>query len=128
MPRYTDIDLLIDKVEETTWYHINKNGELVMGANSETDIPLYKHSDIKRALSEAPIADVVPNSEVELLKKAYANYEEATGLKQAKQEVAREIFEEMEKYLVTGTTYYGHCIYTMGVATFAELKKKYTEG
>lgn len=59
MPRYTDIDLLIDKVEETTWYHINKNGELVMGANSETDIPLYKHSDITRVLSEAPEADVV---------------------------------------------------------------------
>lgn len=59
MARYTDIDLLIDKVEETTWCHINKNGELVIGANSETDIPLYKHSDIKRVLSEAPEADVV---------------------------------------------------------------------
>ena len=65
MPRYTDLDLLIDKVEETNWYHINKNGELVMGANSETDIPLYKHSDIKRVLEEAPIADVVPKSEVD---------------------------------------------------------------
>lgn len=65
MPRYTDIDLLIDKVEETTWYHINKDGELVVGANSETDIPLYKHSDIKRVLAEAPIADVVPEREGE---------------------------------------------------------------
>lgn len=45
----------------------------------------------------------------------------------AKTEVAREIFEEIEKYLVAGTTYYGHCIYTLGVGTFTELKKKYTE-
>lgn len=75
MTRYTDIDQLIDKVEKTTWYHINKNGELVVGANSKIDIPLYKHSDIKRVLEESPMAD----------------YEEA------KQEVAREIFEEIEK-------------------------------
>lgn len=59
MARYTDIDLLIDKVEETTWYHINKNGELVVGENPGRNIPLYKHSDITRVLSEAPEADVV---------------------------------------------------------------------
>ena len=69
MPRYTDIDPLIEKVEETTWYHIGKNGELVMGANSETDVPLYKHSDIKRVLEEAPIADVIPMSEEYLIDK-----------------------------------------------------------
>ena len=39
----------------------------------------------------------------------------------------REIFEEIEKHLVTGTTYYGHCIHSIGVTTFAELKKKYME-
>jgi hypothetical protein len=74
MERYTDIDLLIDKVEKTTWYHINKNGELVKGANSETDIPLYKHSDITRVLADAPTADVVPKSEVEELQKWKEKY------------------------------------------------------
>ena len=76
MPRYTDIDLLIDKVEETNWYHINKNGELVVGANSETDVPLYKHSDIKQVLAEAPVADVVPENEVNFLR-ASRNLHEA---------------------------------------------------
>ena len=59
MPRYTDLDNLIDAVEETAWYHINKNGVLVEGANSKDDVPLYKHEDIMRVLSEAPEADVV---------------------------------------------------------------------
>ena len=45
-----------------------------------------------------------------------------------KSEVAREIFEEIEKYMmdfvdVTHTAYK-----EIGTATFAELKKKYTEG
>lgn len=64
MARYTDIDLLIDAVEGTDWYHVSKQGELVRGANSKDDIPLYKHSDIKEVLNNAPIADVVPKSEV----------------------------------------------------------------
>lgn len=42
-------------------------------------------------------------------------------------EVAREIFEVIEKYLVTGSTFYGQAIHSIGVGTFAELKKKYTE-
>ena len=37
-----------------------------------------------------------------------------------------EIFEDFERYFVTGNTYYGHCIHTIGVTTFADLKKKYT--
>ena len=77
MARYTDIDLLIEAVEETTWYHISKKGELVTGANSKDDIPLYKHSDIKEVLNNAPTADV----------------------DKIKIEVAREIFEEIERLL-----------------------------
>jgi hypothetical protein len=40
-------------------------------------------------------------------------------------DVAREIFEEIEKYLVTGSTFYGQAIHSIGVGTFANLKKKY---
>ena len=71
----------------------------------------------------------VPKSEVEELKKAYAIYEETTGLKQAKQEVAREIFEEIEKFLEVALMN-GHIetpILCIGFNTFFELKKKYTE-
>lgn len=140
MPRYTDIDQLIDKVEETTWYHINKNGELVMGANSETDIPLYKHSDITRVLAEAPVIDVVPESEVERLKSICNSYALQYGtvrdqqkvIDEAKREVAMEIFEEISKASVDWGCY---CVTLSKGAflaedvnrTLTELKKKYTE-
>lgn len=41
-----------EMIDKTTWYHINKNGELVQGANSITDIPLYKAEDIYNLLKE----------------------------------------------------------------------------
>ena len=41
-----------EKIEKIAWYHINQNGELVMGANSETDTPLYKAEDIYNLLKE----------------------------------------------------------------------------
>ena len=42
-------------------------------------------------------------------------------------EVAEEIFAEIEKIAMHGTTVYGLCLMSMGEAAFAELKKKYTE-
>ena len=51
-----------------------------------------------------------------------------TAFKNGYKKAAREIFEEMEKYFVTGTTMDRRVIHYIGVATFAELKKKYTEG
>ena len=51
------------------------------------------------ALLKEYIADVVPRSEVEELKKAYANYEETTGLKKAKQEMACQIVDMQDKIL-----------------------------
>ena len=41
-----------DKIEDTVWYHINENGELVLGANSETNIPLYRAEDILKIAKE----------------------------------------------------------------------------
>lgn len=43
-------------------------------------------------------------------------------------DVAREIFEELEKIAIHGTTFHGLCLMSMGEVAFAELKKKYTEG
>ena len=140
MARYTDIDLLIDKVEGTTWYHINKNGELVTGANSETDIPLYKHSDIKRVLEEAPEADVVPKSEVERLESDnerltdILNYyalqygtvkDQQAVIDKAKAEVAREIFAEIENKKIFLKDHAGNMGVVVMLKDIAELKKKY---
>lgn len=43
---------VFEKVEGTTWYRINHKGELVVGANSETDVPLYKAEDIYQIAKE----------------------------------------------------------------------------
>ena len=146
MPRYTDIDLLIDKVEETNWYHINKNGELVVGANSETDIPLYKHSDITRVLAEAPVIDVVPEREVERLKRICNSYALQYGtvrdqqkvIDEAKREVARKIFKEIKELLkiveYPGVNAQGYITpiiakhWAIYPDEFDDLRKKYTEG
>lgn len=57
--RLIDADELLESIEETTWYHIFK-GKLIQGANGETDIPLYKASDIYSVLDAAPTVDAVP--------------------------------------------------------------------
>lgn len=42
-------------------------------------------------------------------------------------DVAEEIFAEIEKIAMHGTTPYGLCLMSMGEVAFAKLKKKYTE-
>ena len=58
MARLIDADELLESIEETTWYHVFK-GKLIHGANSKTDIPLYKASDIYSVLDAAPTIDAV---------------------------------------------------------------------
>jgi hypothetical protein len=113
MPRYKDIDAILKKLPD--------------------DLP-YKAS-VKRVLMQAPEADVVPRSEVEELKKAYAIYEEITGLKQAKQEVARDIFKEILNIIrgyefdaLTANESYGVFLVRNFGSEILKLKKKYTEG
>lgn len=129
MSRYTDIDLLIEAVEETDWYHISKQGELARGANSKDDIPLYKHSDIKEVLNNAPIADVVPKSEVDktIAEWAHLHADVVNRLDNAKSEFAREIFEEIEFdiHQLMFERDETRAIAIEGV--IANLKKKYTE-
>lgn len=55
----TDLELLKDRIEETTWYHIH-NGKLVEGANGEEDEPLYKAKDILGILDEFVPAEDEP--------------------------------------------------------------------
>lgn len=54
MPKYIKKKALKNAIECCTWYHINKSGELVEGANSEEHEPLYKYSDIKKIIKGLP--------------------------------------------------------------------------
>jgi hypothetical protein len=44
--KFVSKEEIVDAIERTDWFHINKCGELVHGANSQTDIPLFRYSDI----------------------------------------------------------------------------------
>ena len=46
----------IDAIEEVDWYHVNPKGELVHGANSNEDVPLYKANDIYDTIKKLPSA------------------------------------------------------------------------
>lgn len=59
MSDYISRQVAVEAIENTDWYHINQNGELVSGANSQEHEPLYRASDIYAALEEVPSADVV---------------------------------------------------------------------
>ena len=54
MPKYIKKKDLKRAIEHCTWYHINRNGELIAGANDEYHEPLYKYSDIKRIIKGLP--------------------------------------------------------------------------
>ena len=113
------------------------------------DCPLCQLHRPFDEISKIPTADVVPKSEVEKLKQDLEIAEiaienrniELEGMRtaansykmhyeQAKAEVAREIFEEIESLLATYTyeDNYGDYISTGVTEELAELKKKYTEG
>lgn len=120
---YLDEDILYNNVEEKYKSAKGKAREA--------------YSDVLDTICEMPRADVVPKSEVEELirenKSLAKTVNEASELirklrskvEEAKTEVAREIFEEIERTCVDtfGNFYIGA---TRGA--FAELKKKYTEG
>lgn len=112
MARYIDADELLKRLPD--------------------DLP-YKAS-VKRVLIQAPTADVVPRCEVEELNRAYLEYEETSGLKQAKTEIAREIFEEIDNALIENfhaDCQMGDCIedyYDDNLRDdIFKIKKKYTE-
>jgi len=55
----------IDAMEDVDWYHINKDGQLTHGANSEEDEPLYKAEDVYKVLNDIPSAQSnVPDTNV----------------------------------------------------------------
>ena len=62
------------------------------------------YKDLDEVLSDCPTADVAPKSEV-----------------------AREIFEEIDRYVIKGISVGGEHLTLFNGKNYAELKKKYTE-
>ena len=58
MSKYANHEILTKLIEDTDWYHINSNGELVLGATS--DNALYKASDILTIITDVSTTDVEP--------------------------------------------------------------------
>jgi hypothetical protein len=97
-----------------------------------------EHGIIANAINDCFAADVVPKSEVDmihhLLKDAWKRIEELDNLcgelQKAKDEVAREIFEEIDKIIQYSCEvdelgeYHDETLFLGGIA---ELKKKYTK-
>lgn len=58
--RLVDADRLTDVIELIDWYHLNKNGEMVHGANDDLHQPWYKSDDIYDAIRNAPTVEAIP--------------------------------------------------------------------
>ena len=113
MARYIDAELALELNEGELWIW---------------DVP-----DLKNFLAEIPTADVVPKSEIERLNAVMKDMDEqraytinmlGESLEKAKTEVAREIFEEIDKKV--RCVEYGSFYFLE--EPYQKLKKKYTEG
>lgn len=58
MDDYISREDAINFFENMTWYHVNRIGQLVDGANSDTG--LYKAKDVYKGLHDIPAAAVAP--------------------------------------------------------------------
>lgn len=56
MSDYISRQAAIDAIEDTDWYHQNKNKDMVHGANSAEHQAWYKAEDIYEALRNVPSA------------------------------------------------------------------------
>ena len=120
MARYIDADVLKERLGEIGY---EADDLYAMGINRGLD-------RAETAVDMIPTADVVPRSEVidDHHKQATCYTIGCLEGDKIKREVAREIFEKIEELAIYGTTPLGLCLMSIGVASFAELKKKYTEG
>lgn len=114
--RYIDADALIKKI-----YPMGiGDGKYTINAKA-----------VKLAIDNAPTADFVPKSEVERLENTYsravrkADKKAIVAIQNAKQEVAREIFEEID--ILIDDWKHSRIQSIQFIAELAELKKKYIE-
>lgn len=92
---------------------------------------------VKNAIRKAPAADLVPQAEVEQLRHKYelAVAERAANvagfieqLSRSKSKVAKEIFAEIERFMLDGEIGGKYATKVINPDKYAELKKKYTGG
>lgn len=60
MTDYIKREDAIEAIENTDWYHINSQAEMVYGANSDLHQAWYSANDIYSAVENVPTADVAP--------------------------------------------------------------------
>ena len=133
MARYIDMDGYRKLFDE----EYKKTRRLISEGETHLDNLAEGFSEASRVIDRMPTADVVPKSEVEKLENeverlttilnSYALQYGTVADKQkvidkAKAEVAREIFEEIEKVVN-----YALCVDITDWSAYIELKKKYTE-
>lgn len=140
MPRYIDADALIEALQG--W---REDSAMYDGSGNPVDSILY---DVICRTEDAPTADVAPRAELEQLRHKYelavaereANAKAlvdmtierdsmrtaANSYKMHYQNVAREIFAEIEKCTIRKVTQNGEILFD-STEQFAELKKKYME-
>ena len=121
MPRYIDADKFIAELEQ----------EKTVALEFEDGVAVYEIEHTMNLIGMQPTADVVPKSEVERL---YYNLQAVLEERaETKQEIAREIFEEIEEVLFNNHDLDLHSDYPTPhyyeelKDDIAELKKKYTE-
>ncbi len=126
MPRYIDADALLKGLELSI-----KSWSGDCNSNAPTMVRAYQ--DVVYRVKKAPTADVAPRAEVERLTVELQAMRGAANsykmhYENAKAEVAREIFEEIDKYakVVTKIAQDGKVVWESPIS-WAEIKKKYTE-
>lgn len=120
MPRYIDADKLLTD---------EKTHTLPIGCGKASGNVVVFVDDIEKL----PAADVAPRAEVERQKVEIealkiANEKMYSAIEETKAEVAREIFEEIEKIGVARKVSMNREVIFDVTAEYNELKKKYTKG
>jgi hypothetical protein len=133
MSRYIDADALIEALQADFDREGAKADDMAMRGLADVSVK-YSHGQFcfLNAIEQVkitPTADVVPKSEVEATVEKLMSATDKV-ICEAKAEVAREIFGEIESMIIRYTFEdgYGEYISTGLKDEFDELKKKYTEG
>ena len=121
MARYIDADALMEKIRRCE-FDITGRGIV------------YDAGEVQSIINFMPATDVAPKSDVERLESICHSYALQYGtvtdqqkvIDKAKAEVAREIFEELDEFIVTRVCYVYGQAYDIS-DKYVELKKKYTE-
>ena len=90
----------INFFENMTWYHVNRRGQLVDGANSDTG--LYKAKDVYKGLHDIPAAAVAPvvickdcihNNDCDIQYSAQAGETFFCGFGETEKDVREDVYE-----------------------------------